>query len=256
MTGTDSAAVVAGYDQRAAFASAEAQHTPVPDALPGLLTTSRRVAELPCAAGHYLEAYAAAGCQLTLVDANRDMLAAATSRAALIGIADGQYTAIAAYVQGLPPLDVDLLVLPNAAVNQLGCQLDLSPLFCHLVQAVPAGTRLLAPILCTRGGSTDASAIYDPHAEHGQWFTDRTFTPPAGGALRRLRRQHRTTDTVRLDFDYRTVNDTTAGSATVTLRLFSPAEILAACQVAGLCNARLSVGNRLTELIATTGGHR
>lgn len=253
MTTTDPASVVASYDQRTCFASAEAQHAPVPAALPGLLATAEHVGELPCAGGHHLDLYAAAGCRVTLVDANRDMLTVAMANAARAGIAAGRCDAIAAFVQGLPELDVDLLIVPNAAVNQLGCQLDLAALFSHLVEAVPAGTQVLAPLLCSRANGSDPSAMYDPHAVHGQWFTDRTFAPPAGEAVRRLRRQDRDATTVRLDFDYRSRSNISLHRTSVTLQVYSPAEVLAACRAAGLIKAHLSVGDRLSELTATTG---
>lgn len=256
MSAADPVTVVAGYDQRAVFAAADARHTPTPAALPALLAGAEHVVEVPCAAGHHLAAYATAGCRVTLIDANRTMLTAATNRATQAGITSDRCAGVAAFVQSLPPLEADLLVVPNAAVNQLGCQLDLATLLGHLAHAVPVGARILAPILCTRAADTDTSTFYDPHAAHGQWFTDRTFDPAAGGAVRRLRRQHRDANSVRLDFDYRSQHDTSLLRATVTLRIYERAEILAACRPAGLTGAHLSTGDRLTELIATVGPAR
>lgn len=120
-------AVVNGYQLRARFARADADAVSRPRLLPGLLRTTRHVAEVPCGAGHFLADYATAGVKTTLIDGNSAMLAAAIEHAADIGLLAARIDARVQYVQELGELaGVDLVVMPNAALNQLTCQTPLT----------------------------------------------------------------------------------------------------------------------------------
>jgi SAM-dependent methyltransferase len=255
------AIIVASYAGRVRFARAETAAVHRPRLLRGLLDTATHVAEIPCGAGHFLATYACAGAAVTLVDASESMLGAAVEDAADVGLAGGPTHPIVAYWQDLPRLDdVDLVVVPNAALNQLACQTPVTDLLTQLRAVVRAGTDVLAQVACTHpGGAMDTATFYDPARQHGVWFADRWFDPDlAGGAVLRRRRQHRDGNRLRVEFDYRDPADISLHTTAVELALFSAVRLTGAFTAAGFTHVRFLPGHGcLSEALATArGGQR
>jgi hypothetical protein len=71
----------------------------------------------------------------------------------------------------------DLIVMPNAALNQLAAA----------ARPLRPGGRLLAQILNPATGGT--CGFYDPGLPDGAWYVDREFTSDTGQAMTRRRRQ-------------------------------------------------------------------
>ena len=250
-----SVAVVASYDQRAAFSRAETAGTSRPVSLAALLARCKHVTEIPCGSGHFLPDYAAADVAVTVVDANAAMLTEAVEHARATGIPDTRLTVLRGLLEQVRlPDGVDLLVVPNAALNQLACQYPLTELatILHGLAGDHVGTELVAQILTTEGG---ASSAFDPGLPDGQWVTDRQFDPEhAGGTLERRRCQYRHGNRVRLDFVYLTDHGRQVHSTSVDLEFFTPADVLAAFTAAGFVSVRLESGaGGLAELRAVTG---
>src|SRR5262249_8172002 len=134
------AVVVSSYEARVPYARAETAAVRRPRLLRGLLDTAAHVAEIPCGAGHFLADYARAGVAVTLVDASTAMLAVAIEHAVNAGLRAERTSPTAVYWQDLTPLDdVDLVVVPNAAINQLACQAPLPDLLTCLRASMRPG---------------------------------------------------------------------------------------------------------------------
>lgn len=250
-----SAAVVASYAGRARFARAEAAAVHRPRLLRGLLGTTTHIAEIPCGAGHFLAAYADAGVTVTMVDASPAMLAEAGRHARQAGLPAEQIFTREAYWQNVTlPHDVDLVVAPNAALNQLACQTPLIDLLADLRDALHPGTEVLAQVGCTHpGGRADAATFYDPAHPHRAWFADRCFEPAQAGAVLRRRRQHRDGDRLRIEFDYRDHAGASLHTTTVEMALFTPAQLGEAMTAAGFGHVRFLPGfGGLSEFLAST----
>ncbi|MGQ0718598.1 MAG: methyltransferase domain-containing protein [Pseudonocardiales bacterium] len=256
-------AVVDGYELRARFARADADAVSRPRSLRGLLRTTRHVAEVPCGAGHFLADYAATGVTTTLIDGNGAMLAAAIAHAADSGLPAVGTHAYVQYVQELGELaGVDLVVIPNAALNQLACQTPLVELLAAIRHALRPGVELLAQVACTHpGGGIDTAGCYDPVRQQGVWFADRYLDPSrAGGAGLRRRCQHRHHEgngavRVRVEFDYVDPTGASLHTTSVELRLFSAEELAAALTSAGFSRLRFLPGyGGLSDITARAAG--
>lgn len=254
--------VVGGYGGRARFARAEADIVSRPRLLRGLLRTAGHVAELPCGVGHFLTDYTAAGAETTLIDGNSAMLAAAIEHAAEVGLPADRTHAHCRYIQELSDLpDVDLVVMPNAALNQLASQTPPAELLAEIRRALRCGIELLAQLACVHPGErVDTMGFYDPARQHDVWFADRYLDPTrAGGAVLRRRRQHRHhadgVDRVRVEFDYLDSDGASLHTNEVELRLFSAEELVAILTVAGFRHIRFLPGHGgLSEILAQTDG--
>ncbi len=262
-TSAAASAVVDGYEARARFARAEVDVVPRPRLLLGLLRTARHVAELPCGAGHFLADYAATRVEATLIDGNGAMLAAAIEHASAVGLPNDRTHAQVQYVQQLGALaGVDLVVMPNAALNQLTCQTPLTELLATIHHALRPGVELIAQVACTHpGGGIDTAGCYDPIRQHGAWFVDRYLDPSrAGGAVLRRRRQHRRREgngavRVRVDLDYVDTAGVSLHITSVELYLFSAEELTAALTSAGFSRLRFRLGyGALSDFAARAGG--
>lgn len=255
-TDSAAAAVVASYQARTRFARAEADTVSRPRLLRGLLAGASQVAELPCGAGHFLADYGDARLAVTLVDANSGMLAQACGHARDVGLPPEQVRTVCGYVQDLAVLEaVDLVVVPNAALNQLACQAPLEEVLTWLRASLRPDVEVLVQVACTRsGGGVDTASFYDPARRHGVWFADRWFDPAtAGGALLRRRRQIRDGDRLRIEFDYRDTADTRLHATTVEMALFRAETLTAGFTTSGFGNVRFLAGSGgLSEAAATT----
>lgn len=261
MTATSNAAIVAAtvvgsYARRTRFARAETVAVRRPRLLRGLLRSTSHVAEIPCGTGHFLAEYAQAGAAVTLVDACPQMLAAAVEHAVQTGLPIERTVPTVAYVQELEVLaGVDLVVAPNAAINQLACQSSLTDLLGALRQALRPDVDVLAQVACTHpDGTVDSATFYDAARPHQVWFPDRWFDPAqAGGAVLRCRRQHRDNDLLRIEFDYIDPVGHSLYATTVELALFSAQQLRDAFTTAGFAHVRFLPGQGgLSEVLATT----
>ena len=254
MTGTP-ATVVASYRERTRFAAAEVRAVEPPRLLSGLLREATHVAELPCGAGHFLPDYADRGLAVTLVDGCAEMLALAAERAAERGLPAHRVTARRALVQELAPLrEVDLVVMPNAALNQLAAQSPLPTVLAAVRAAVRPGTMVLAQVCCAQpNGTVDASSFYDDRRPHGQWFSDTVLRDKRVEVLR-WRRQRREQSRLRIDFEYRGPAATVLRAAEVELELFTADELISVFRSVGFTDVRLLRGKGgLSELTAIAG---
>jgi SAM-dependent methyltransferase len=244
--------VIGGYRQRARFAAAETRAVPPPRLLRGLLRTATHVAELPCGAGHFLSAYAERTTDVTLVDACEDMLALAVDQALAHGLPARRVTAHCALVQELSlPAGVDLVVMPNAALNQLASQFALSDLVAAVRDAVQDRVTVLAQVSCIQpNNSVDPSTFYDDRRPHGRWFPDAVLD----GEVQRRRQQHRDGDELRIEFDYRDQTGRRLQSAEIELTLFTAEELIGVFTKAGFTDVRFlrSTGG-LSEITAVAG---
>ncbi|MBT8228123.1 MAG: hypothetical protein HKP61_18600 [Dactylosporangium sp.] len=229
-------AVVDGYTARARFALAEAHHVHQPPVLAGLLAHAQHVLEIPCAGGHFLAAYATAGVRVTLADANPAMLAVATIHAQEVGLAADQVETVHCLLPEVPPVaGVDLVVVPNAAINQLLVCCELTALLAGLAAAAPGARLLLQVVTVAADGRPDRCGCYDPTRPDGCWEVDRSFDPGrAGGATARWRHQRRRGNTLQIRFDYRDEDGDSLHTSTVTLHLLGRSNMLTDCTTAGL----------------------
>lgn len=259
-THPSAAVVVASYEARTRFVRAETATVSRPRLLRGLLGSATHVAEIPCGAGHFLTDYAGAGLAVTLVDASEAMLTEACGHARDAGLPPERTYTVHAYVQDLVvPEPVDLVVVPNAALNQLAAQAPLVDLLTGLRVSLRPGVEVLAQVVCTHaGGGVDGAGFYDPACQHRVWFADRWFDPAqAGGAVLRRRRQHWDGDRLRIEFDYRDPANTSLHTTTVELVLFSADMLSAAFTAAGFSHVRFLAGQGgLSEALATVDGGR
>jgi SAM-dependent methyltransferase len=264
MTARNNAATVVGsYEDRARFSRAETAAVRRPRLLRGLLNTAKNIAEIPCGTGHFLADYVRAGVAVTLVDASAAMLAVAIEHAAEVGLHADRTFPTLTYLQDMKlPDGIDLVIAPNAALNQLACQGPLNELLAGLRATVGSGTDVLAQVACTHpGDGVDTATFYDATREHGVWFADRRFNPTnAGGAVLRRRRQHRDGDRLQIEFDYHDPAGTSLHAATVELALFSVTTLTEAFTAAGFTHVRFLPGQGgLSEILATaeaTGSRR
>ena len=257
MITSKAAFTVASYEGRTRFARTETKAVPRPRWLSSLLTTSAHAAEIPCGTGHFLDDYLEAGVAVTLVDASPAMLAAAVEHASETGLDSTRTFPILSYVEELRPLrDVDLVVIPNAALNQLACQTPLTDLLASLRASLNGGASVLAQVACTHPpDKVDITTFYDAAAPHGPWFTDRQFDPHAGGTAVRQRRQHRDKERLRIEFDYHDPTGTSLHTTTVELSLFSSPQLIEAFHATGFTRVRVRPGHdTLSEVSARTQG--
>ncbi|AOS66064.1 class I SAM-dependent methyltransferase [Actinoalloteichus hymeniacidonis] len=253
---SDAVTVVQSYVRRARFARAEAITVRWPRLLRGLLRTGPHVAEIPCGTGHFVTEYAQAGATVTLVDACPEMLAAAVEHAVNAGVPAERTVLAVAYVHELEFLsEVELVVMPNAALNQLACQSSLTDMLTALRQALRPGVEVLAQVACTHpDGGVDSATFYDAARQHRVWLPDRWFDPAhAGGAALRRRRQHRDDARLRIEFDYVDPAGHSLYATTVELALFSIQQLRNAFTTAGFVHVRFLPGQGgLSEVLATT----
>ncbi|MDG4795141.1 class I SAM-dependent methyltransferase [Micromonospora sp. WMMD1082] len=237
------------YTIRARCYAAELAGLTPPRLLPAVLRFGIRVAEVPSGTGHFLPAYRAVDARVLLIDANAAMLRTAAEDAAVLP----RLATVHARVEdlGTEVGPVDLVVVPNGALNQLTHDGDLTHLLHTLARLLAPGGRLLAQTLLTHAdGVTDVSGFYDPHRD-GEWFIDRRFTGPGGEEMVRRRRQHRSGDTVTVDFAL-TSDGNPAYEQTVALRVLDPATVRATVTRAGLTLDRVLPGRgQLSEVLAS-----
>ncbi|WP_062204400.1 class I SAM-dependent methyltransferase [Streptomyces sp. NBRC 109706] len=256
MTSVD--AVLAAYDERAAFAGGEAR-TARPRLLAEAIANAVHVAEVPCGPGHFLRDYAAANCGVTLVDGSPRMLTAAVAAGVHAGIPTHRMRTVSCRVQRLPALPgVDTVIVPNAALNQLTAQTSLPRVLGALRAAMAPGARLLMQVLCRHDNRTvDAASFYDPHQPAGAWQTDRRLDPATcGGAVARRRRvHHEDGDAVRIDFAYQDSAGARLHTASVDLRLLEPHGLGAVLHAAAFQDMRFLPGDGgLSEVLAVANG--
>ena len=198
--------VVDAYRDRAAWARAESRPT-TPHLLAQALDGVTAVVEFPSGPGHFLTHYAHAGARVHLVDASWPMLTTAVHHARDAGVAE---LAVGChFLEHLPDLvGVELVVVPNAALNQLAAQTPLPDVLAHLREAVHPGTRLLLQYLAADAGPGygTSCAFYDPAVPDGRSVPGHTFTAPDGQQVTRHHRQHHTPnrDQVRIEFTHTT----------------------------------------------------
>ena len=139
---------------------------------------------MPSATGHFLSAYAACQAQVTLVDCCQEMLSAAGRRAEGIGL-QGFRLALSP-IQNLASeaIPVDLVVIPNAALNQLAAGTHLVTLLTAVAQVLKSGGLLLLQILDLHDdGTIGACNFYTPGIGEQELVTDRKFTDEDGSLL-------------------------------------------------------------------------
>jgi SAM-dependent methyltransferase len=223
----------AGYAERARHYAAEIARVPAPRLLPGLLRSGLRVAEVPSGTGHFLDLYAAASAEVTLIDACPRMLEAARRQACshLHPV-----RAVCTRVQDLSRQTglVDLAVLPNAALNQLAADADPGELLTAAARILAPGGSLLAQVLLLDdSGTTTSCGFYDPASVEDTWLTDRHFAIGEGRHLGRRRRHRRDGDRLCIDFEF-TEDNQPVYAHHVCLRLLTVSGLTAAADDASL----------------------
>jgi len=244
-----------GYAARAGWYAAEIAGAAVPALLGGLLRAGMRVAEMPSGTGHFLPAYAAAGASVTLVDACADMLDAARRHAAQLQIRSLQ--TVCCEIENPPPElgPVDIVVIPNAAFNQLAANADPAELLEAAARILePGGLLLLQVLRVADDGTAGPCGFYDPAAADGTWTADRAFTDDLGGHLVRRRRQHHDGTLLRIEFQL--IRDGTSQyTHQVALRLLGNLECTAAVARAGLALSGTCCGaGGMDEVLARRQG--
>jgi SAM-dependent methyltransferase len=245
-------AVAADYDERVRLYRTEIASVARPVTLARLLSGVRDVAELPSGTGHFLADYAAAGAAVTLLDANPRMLAAAVEHAAAVGLPAARVHARRCFAQEVDDLSgVGLVVVPNAALNQLAAQTPLVELLSAWRGALRPGAFVLAQALCAHsGGQLDVAGCYDARQPDGVWFADRRLVLEATQIVRR-RRQHRIADRVHVDFAYHDPSGRSLNAANVDLRLMTPCQLVDALRAVGFSLVRFRAGRHgLSEFVA------
>lgn len=236
-----------GYAGRARHYTAEISAVPQPESLAGLLQPGLQVAEMPSGTGHFLPAYTAASADVVLIDACHAMLQAARYQAGRLGAEPGL---LCSPVQDLTSQSgpFDLIVMPNAALNQLTACTTAAELFTAAARPLEPGGLLLAQILHPAGDAP--CGFYDPGVRDGAWRIDRQFTDEAGYRMTRRRRQYHHADLVCIDFEFRRGVELLYRHH-VTLRLLTTRELRTALTIAGFTNvtARPGTGG-LIELLA------
>ncbi|MFG1872075.1 class I SAM-dependent methyltransferase [Micromonospora arborensis] len=234
-----------GYATRAGTYAAEvAAGLAAPQLLGDLLRPGMVVAEVPSGAGHYVGAYAEAGCRTVLVDASAEMLTASADNTT--GLPDVRFVHARLESLGAHELLVDLAVMPNGALNQLTHDLPLSDVFRSLAGVLAPGGRVLVQALL--GEPVEKCGFYEP-LRGSSWFTDRRIPDAAGGTLVRRRRQRRHGDLVDVDFMLRR-DGVLVYEHTVALRLLDRTSVTEAAALAGLTVATYRPGlGQLTEVV-------
>lgn len=238
-----------GYAARARHYANEISQCAPPATLAGLLQPGLRVAEMPSGTGHFLPAYTAAAATIILVDSCDDMLRAARAHAIRLGTApEFVCSPIQNLTQQAGPFD--LIVMPNAALNQLTADTGPTELLTATSRPLRPGGRLLAQVLdLTTGG---ACGFYDPGLADGSWQVDREFTDGDGQPV--TRRRHQRADTpplIDIGFELRAGAELLCRHH-ITLRLLSIAEMEAALTAAGYRDVTASPGpGGFIELLAT-----
>jgi len=239
--------VSSSYAARAHHYAAEVRDLPPPAALADLLCPRLRVAEIPSGTGHFLPAYTAARVNLTLIDACAAMLTAAQYQAAAVG---AHPRMIRALVEDLPgdAGPFDLVVMPNAALNQLAAASDPSVLIAAVAHVLAPGGLLLAQVLDPTAGRT--CGFYDPALESDTWHVDRQFTDETGRRMVRRRRQHRQPGQVDIDLELHHGSERVYRQR-LTLLLLNAADLHPLLLAAGFTDLRLQPGaGGLTDLLA------
>ncbi|MFE1102390.1 class I SAM-dependent methyltransferase [Nocardiopsis alba] len=248
--------VVESYRARAAWACAESRPT-TPHLLFRALGDITTVVEFPAGPGHFLTAYARAGVRVRLIDASRPMLTAATHHARDVGVVE---LAIGChFLEHLPDLAEELVVVPNAALNQLAAQTPLTDVLAHLREAVRPGTRLLLQYLQVgpTSHSEPGGRFYDPALPDGHTSTDHTFTDPHNRRVRRHHRQYHTADRsqVRIEFTYTTPGHQER-TTHVHLALPDMAEVESALTATGWTRSHTHTHAGFREILANAGDSR
>lgn len=241
--------MTAGYAARARYYAAETSGVPQPELLAGLLRPGLRVAEMPSGTGHFLPAYTAAGADATLVDSCPQMLAEARGRAVRDGENPGT---LCTAIEDLSPRHgrYGLIVMPNAALNQLAAGTGAAALLGTVARVLEPGGTFLAQVLDRH----HACGFHDPRLADGTWHTDRQFTDDAGHQMTRRRRQRHCDDRVEIDFELHRGSGL-AQRQHVTLRPLSERDLRAALAAAGLTASRIVPGaGGLTEVLARRPG--
>lgn len=237
--------MTAGYAERARYYAAETRAVPQPRLLAGLLRPGLRVAEMPSGTGHFLPAYSAAGTATTLVDSCPEMLDEACRNAALDGsTADTLCTAI----ENLSPGDgtFGLIVMPNAALNQLAAGTGAPGLLAAAARVLEPGGTILAQVL----DPSRACGFYDPALADGTWHPDRQFPGKDGHTVTRRRRQSHRGGQIEIDFEL-CRDGQPAHSQHVILRSLTEHGLRGALASAGLTARRVIRGaGGLTEVLA------
>jgi SAM-dependent methyltransferase len=246
----------AGYTGRARHYAAEIAGIPEPRLLAGLLRTRLRAAELPSATGHFLHAYAAAGAEVTLIDACPEMLRAAREQASILPLQPPR--TVLCRIQDLTPQigPIDLAVIPNAALNQLTADIDPAEMLTAAARILaPIGLLLAQVLLLDDNGTAAGCGFYDPAAADGAWLTDRQLTAGDGRQLFRRRRQHRDGSRLHIDFELTAAGEPPRAHR-VDLRLLTASGIETAAATAGLTllSARPGNGGLHEILIARADG--
>jgi SAM-dependent methyltransferase len=242
---------ITGYTVRARFYPAEIAAVPEPQLLAGLLRPGLRVAEMPSATGHFLHAYAAHQAEVILIDACQDMLSAGGQRARDIGIQ--AFSLVCGLIQDLTGETgrADLVVIPNAALNQLAVGTHPVTLLRAAVRVMRPGGLLLAQILDLRDdGSIGACGFYTPGTPDQELITDRQFTDEDGSRLVRRRQQSRDGRLLYLQFELLR-NGRPLYRHCVDLRVLPVPEVHTALSAAGLVASHVCHGTGgLVEILA------
>lgn|GEM_PF-2526697 len=249
------AAVVNTYTDRARFARAETAGIGEPRRLPRLLEGITHVAEIPCGSGHFLTSYTAADARVTLVDANAAMLDTAITHARDVGVDTERITPLRGYLHEVRlPEDIDLVVIPNAALNQLAHQYTLDSTLTVLRAAIAGpGVTVLAQVLCRHDdGTIDRARFYDPDQLEDTWIPDRDL--PTGAEWVRRRRQRHFGDRLHVDLEYLDQHGTALHTTGIDLALFTPESLRTGLAAAGFTDVHLLPGRGgLSEVQARTG---
>ncbi|GAA0979425.1 hypothetical protein GCM10009555_044090 [Acrocarpospora macrocephala] len=241
------------YRARARHYAAEISHILQPAALAGLLRPGLKVAEMPSGTGHFLPAYTAAGADVVLIDACPAMLEAARRHARTLRTDPGL---VCSPIQDLT-LRVgpfDLVVMPNAALNQLAADTAPAELLAAVARPLRPGGILLVQVL--NPAQDGACGFYDPGLSDGTWYADREFADQPGQPLVRRRRQHHGAGLVDIDFELHQ-NGELLYRHHVTLQLLDITELRAALASSGFTDVSVHPGTGgLDELLAArSSGH-
>jgi cyclopropane fatty-acyl-phospholipid synthase-like methyltransferase len=236
-----------GYAARARHYAAEIREVPQPESLADLLRPGLRVAEMPSGTGHFLPAYIAADADVVLIDACPTMLEAARHQAGRLG---AQPSLVCSPIQDLAAQagPFDLIVLPNAAVNQMAADIPAADMLTAAARPLKPGGLFLAQVLDP--ADSRACGFYDPGVSDGAWRVDRQFTDETGHPITRRRRQCHHHGLIDLDFELHR-DSALLYHHCVTLRLLTTGDLRTALTIAGFTgvSARPGAGG-LIELLA------
>jgi SAM-dependent methyltransferase len=243
----------AEYAQRAPWYAVETATVPIPELLGGALRRAREcdttVAEVPCAAGHFLTSYANADVPVLLLDAEPAMLRYAHERAVAAGV---NVVAAQPHILGTHRdlSAVGAVVVPNAALNYLAATVGTTRTINALAMLVAPGAELLLQYIgVAENGVPDRSGSYDPAWPHGRWVSEWTRPDGLGGNMTRRRLQRRRADRIEVRFEHSHDGDALRSAISM---LVMPAERLRRLLVArGLTvTAAHRQRGRLSEMLA------